>query len=257
MSLLTLPEPAGWASSARRLTWVTVAGFVPAVLAVGFAMRSLLRGSYFTGLVTAGLGACFALVAIALQLVRRGRTSLRAKHDSTGTTLLPGGRFSALVLASLLLATSSMLAIAIAVPLNGLDISMSQGMKVLSPFVAGFGALVGLVGLTTVWRRGGVGYVDFTTDGVDIANVAFTESVDWNDIADVRDSADSKKSRRAVVLVLRDGSEKLIDGADIYVPRGSALYWMVRHYWLRPEDRSELTDGRALDRLRKGRFETT
>lgn len=30
---------------------------------------------------------------------------------------------------------------------------------------------------------------------------------------------------------------------------------MARHYWRHPEDRNELTDGRALDRLRNDQFE--
>ena len=40
-----------------------------------------------------------------------------------------------------------------------------------------------------------------------------------------------------------------------YAPNGAALYWMVRHYWKHPEDRAELTDGRALERLRTEQFE--
>jgi hypothetical protein len=39
------------------------------------------------------------------------------------------------------------------------------------------------------------------------------------------------------------------------VPNGAALYWMIRHYWLHPENRIELTDGRALERLRNEDFE--
>ncbi|TFV61495.1 hypothetical protein E4P42_00935 [Mycobacterium sp. PS03-16] len=158
---------------------------------------------------------------------------------------------------SLLLGICSMLAIAIALPLGALDISMSGGMRLFSPIVAGFAALVGIVGLVRGWRRGGIGYVDFTADGIDIANIAYTESVDWDDIADVRDTAQSKKTRKAIVLVLRDGDEKVIDGADIYLPGGAGLYWMVRHYWQLPENRPELNDGRALKRLREGRFSTT
>lgn len=256
MSVLRLPEPTGWASSGRRLVWITVAGLAPAVIALGFGLRALLRGSYLTTLVTFALGASFVLVVAALLFVGRGSTALRADHDSTGTVLLPDRRFTVLVLISLLLATLSMLAIAVAVPLEALDVPMSGGMRTFSPFVAGFGAAVGVVGLLTGWRRGGVGYVELSPDGVDIANIAYTESVDWNDIADVADSADTKKTRRAVVLKLRDGTEKIIDGADLYVPAGVPLYWMVRHYWGHPDDRAELTSGRALERIADGDFAT-
>ena len=165
-------------------------------------------------------------------------------------------RFSALVLVSLLLATLSMLAIAVAVPMGAFDIPMSAGMRTFSPLVAGFGALVGLAGLLTGWRRGGVGYVGLSPDGVDIANIVNTKSVDWDDIAQVTDTAQEAMTRKAVVLQLQDGSEKVIDGADLYVPGGATLYWMVRHYWLHPEDRTELGDGRALQRMSDGRFAT-
>jgi hypothetical protein len=256
VSVLTLPEPQGWASSGRRLVLVTVTGLAPAAAAFGFGLRALLRGSFLTALVLCALGLSFVLVVVALQFVRRGSTAPRVEHDSTGTVLLPDRRFSALVVAGLVLATLSMLAMAAAVPMGAFDIPMSGGMRTFSPLVAGFGALVGVAGLLTGWRRGGVGYVGLSPDGVDIANIVYTESVGWDDIAQVTDIAQGKKTRKAVVLKLQDGSEQVIDGADLYVPGGATLYWMVRHYWLHAADRPELGDGRALERMSDGRFAT-
>lgn len=256
MSVLMLPDPPGWTSSGNRLVLVTVVGLAPALIALGFGMRALDRGSYLTALVIFALGASFVLIAVALQYVRRGRTALRASYDLAGTVLLPDRWFSVLVVASLLLATLSMSVIAVAAPIGVLDIPMSAGMRIASTFVAGFGALVGASGLFTGWRRGGVGYVGLSADGVDIADIVNTESIDWGDITQVTDTAQEKKTRKAVVLQLRDGSENVIDGADLYVPGGATLYWMVRHYWLHAEDRAELGDGRALERLSNGRFAT-
>ncbi len=59
------------------------------------------------------------------------------------------------------------------------------------------------------------------------------------------------------MLCLRDGSEKVIGGLNNYVPTGVALYWLVRHYWKHPEDRIELVDTRAAERLRDGHFDLT
>lgn len=251
-----MPDPQGWESSGHRLLLISAAGLMPAVAALGFGLRALLRGSFLTALVVCALGASFVLVVVALQLVRRGRTALRAERDSAGTLLLPDRRFSALVVTSLGLATLSMLTIAVAAPIGVLDIPMSAGMRIASTFVAGFGALVGASGLFTGWRRGGVGYVGLSADGVDIADIVNTESVVWGEIVEVADCAEEKKTRKAVVLQLRDGREKVIDGADLYVPGGAPLYWMVRHYWLHAADRAELGDGRALERLSNGRFAT-
>ncbi|KUI27334.1 hypothetical protein [Mycobacterium sp. GA-2829] len=232
---------------------VAVLVFLPGVV---YAGRAAMRGHYLTALALTCLVACPVLLVVALQLVRSGRTSLRAEQDSSGTMLLPDKRFSVLTLMGLALAIVGFLVIAVATPLRTLDIPMSDGMRTFSPFVAGFGAVVGVVGLITGWRRGGVGYIELTPSGIDIANIAYTESVDWADIDDVTDTADTKKTRKAVVLRLRDGSEKVIDGADFYVPQGVPLYWMVRHYWGHADDRRELVDGRALERLECARFET-
>jgi hypothetical protein len=106
-------------------------------------------------------------------------------------------------------------------------------------------------------RRGGVGHLKFTPAMVEIADVLKTRVLEWDDIIDVKDhseSKDGKKAGRSVVLCLRDGSEQVIGGLNLYVPTGVALYWMVRHYWKHPEDRMELVDTRAAERFRDGRF---
>jgi hypothetical protein len=128
-------------------------------------------------------------------------------------------------------------------------------MQIFSPALMGSAVVVAVLTLISAWRRGGAGHLKLTPVGIDDANVAFTKSVDWDDVVNVTDSAETKRTRKPVVLCLQDGSEGIIGGADIYVPRGAALYWMVRHYWRNPHERPELTDGQALDRLREGRFE--
>lgn len=60
-----------------------------------------------------------------------------------------------------------------------------------------------------------------------------------------------------MVLCLRDGTEKVIGGLNLYVPRGVAVFWLVRHYWRHPEDRMELVDSRVGERFRVGQFDIT
>lgn len=93
-----------------------------------------------------------------------------------------------------------------------------------------------------------------TPAGVENTDVIRTKFYAWDDIDDVLDTPEKKRTRKAIVLALNDGSEVIIEGADLYVPRGVGLYWMVRHYWRHPEDRAELTDGRAHERLIEERF---
>ena len=79
-----------------------------------------------------------------------------------------------------------------------------------------------------------------------------------DDVVDVRDVASTAKANhggRALVLCLREGTEEVVSGLPLYVPKGVALYWLVRHYWKRPEHRDELVDSRAPRRLTEGAFD--
>jgi hypothetical protein len=251
-----MPEPPGWAGAGRRLLWATVAGLAICVIPVIYIVRAVLRGSYPTALMLFGMALSPFLIVVAMQLVHQGRTTLRAEQDSAGIVLYPDRRFAVSSMASLSVGAVAMLAIAVAIAIGNFDVPMSRGMAIGSTCVTAFGGLFGVAGLYTVWRRGGVGYVELSPDGVEIANAVHAESIEWDEIAEVADSAVEKKTRRAVVLRLQDGDEKVIDGADFYVPGGATLYWMARHYWLHPEDRNELVDARAMKRLRGGRFAT-
>ncbi|MBB5164121.1 hypothetical protein [Mycobacterium sp. AZCC_0083] len=191
----------------------------------------------------------------ALLLVSSGRTSLRAETDSDGTVLRPDRLFSTLMIVGFTLVVPSGLVFIFCAPTGSLDIPISRGYQIFSPFVMALAVMAAVIGLVAVVRRGGIGYLKLTPQGIDIANMISTKYVDWNDVVDVKDTTDTKRrTRKAIVFCLEDGSEEIVDGADFYVPNGVALYWMVRHYWRHPGDRSELTDGRALGRLRDESF---
>ena len=54
-----------------------------------------------------------------------------------------------------------------------------------------------------------------------------------------------------MVITMEGGSTLLFEAPGIYTERGTALVELVRFYWQHPEQRAELTDGRALQRLRQ------
>jgi hypothetical protein len=255
MSILMLPEPASWRDSRKTLRWVVLGVLAMVALMLYWGIPATLRGHYLTTVVILGWAAFPLAVVVALVFASYGRTSLRVSYDSTGTKVLPDRTFSILGFTGLAAVIPAGVLFVIFVPRGDIDIPMSRGLQIFSPILMGSAVVVAIVGLINAWRRGGMGYLKLTRTGIDNANVAFTKSIAWDDIADITDSAETKRTRKAIVLCLQDGSEEVIEGADLYVPRGAALYWMVRHYWLRPDDRSELTDGRAVDRLRDGRFE--
>lgn len=246
---LMLPEPSGW-NDGRRTFWFVALGATAIVaLILYWGVAAGLRGNYLTTVVTLGWAAFPAAVVLGLTLASFGRTSLHVETDSTGTTVLPDRRFSGLCLAGFLAFVPSGIIFVVFTPRGGIDIPMSRGMQIFAPIAIAGAVVVAVLTVITAWRRGGIGYLELSTRGIGIANIANTRSVDWDDIVEVTGEAE-KRTRRAIVLRRHDGTEEIVESADLYAPRGVSLYWMVRHYWRHPEDRPELVDGRAIDRLR-------
>jgi len=255
LPILKLPEPANWHRSRRVFMWPTLGVLAFTSFGLYWSVVATIRGHYLTPVALFGISV-FPLIAMAsLLLVSFGRTSLRAESDSEGTLLRPDRLFSTLMIVGFVSVIPSGIVFILYAPTGTLDIPMSRGYQIFSPIVMALAVVTVLVGLVSMLRRGGIGYLKLTPAGVDIANMVSTKSVDWNDVVDIKDKTDTKRrTRKAIVFCLQDGSEEIVDGADFYVPRGVALYWMARHYWRHPDDRSELTDGRALERLRDERF---
>lgn len=256
MSVLKWPEPSGWSTSRRRLILVSLSGLVIVSASAALGVRALLRGEYANAVGFSGLCPLPVVTVLWLFSVQCGRTSLRTEYDPTGTTLRPDRRFTVATCVGLIVFVCAMALLFVLIRTGKLDdvSTMIRGVRTSAQALTVVGVTVGILGLITAWRRGGVGYVKLTPSGCDLADIAHTDSIAWNDITDITDTSASKKTRKAVVFCLRDGGEKILDGADFYVPNGVGLYWMVRRYWRRPQDRAELTDGRAADRLREQQF---
>jgi hypothetical protein len=235
--------------------WLTLGVLAFTSFGLYWSVVATLRGHYLTPVALFGISV-FPLIAVAaLLLVSSGRTSLRAETDSEGTILRPDRVFSTLMIVGFASVIPSGLVFIFCAPTGRLDIPMSRGYQIFSPIVMALAIVAVVIGLASVLRRRGIGYVKLMPEGIDIANMVSTKYVDWDDVVDVKDRTETKRrTRKAIVFCLKDGGEEIVDGADFYVPPGIALYWMMRHYWRRPEDRAELTDGRAIVRLRDEQF---
>jgi hypothetical protein len=258
VSVLNLPEPANWAKTGKLPLWVSIGVFAGLTYFVVRGILAALHGNYLTTVLVFGIVTFPVLFIAALMLAAAGKTQARTTSDATGFTVWPDKRFSALALTGFAVATPAAILFAFFVPRGVIDIPMSRGMQIFSPALFMAAGVVGISGLVTVVRRGGVGYLKFTPAMVEIADALKTRTVEWDDIVDVKDhseSKDGKKTGRSVVLCLRDGSEKVIGGLNLYVPTGVPLYWMTRHSWRHPEDRMELVDSRAAERFGDGRFD--
>ncbi|HJT95768.1 MAG TPA: hypothetical protein VJ777_28145, partial [Mycobacterium sp.] len=99
------------------------------------------------------------------------------------------------------------------------------------------------------------GYLRLAPHGIESADIRHTRNASWDDITDITDEAPKKTSHQPIVFGTRDAKPIVVNNASGYAPNGAALYWMIRHYWKHPENRDELADGRALERLRNEQFE--
>lgn len=255
MPILNLPEPTNWPKDGARLGRVTAVTGVFIALGVFFGVRNVLRGDHLSALVILLLSVPFLLALIAIRRVAGGRTTLRASWDSTGTTLRADRTFITLVLIAFAVMVPLGLIVVVFTLTGQLHMFASMGGKIVSVALAAAVTVTAAVGLISVWRRGGVGYVKLTPAGMDVADMFRTTSVAWKDVVAVDDHTESKKTRKALVIKHSGRTESVIDGADFYVPNGVGLYWMVQHYWRHPEDRVELGDGRALQRLSERRLD--
>lgn len=255
MSVLKLPEPIGWSGGRTFLAVAVVAAFGVAGFYGYMGVEAATRGNLITAAVTVGWVVFLLTFSVAVLLVRLGRTTAHTTSDTTGFTVWPDRRFSVLVLVGLLAFIPSSLLFAVAAPMGVVEFANTRAAQSIWAGSAGFAAITVIVGLITAWRRGGVGHVKLTPDMIENADIISVKPVEWNTVIDVVDRAEGQKTRRAVVLKLCNGGEEIINIADIYLPRGVALYWLVRHYWKHPEDRPELVDSRAAERLREGRFD--
>jgi hypothetical protein len=182
-------------------------------------------------------------------------TPLRGKSDSSGTILLPDLIGVWLTVVAFAAAIPSGLLFVIFAPRGMVDLPMTRGDRIFDPILIGMLVFFATVGLIAMARRRGAGYLRLTPEGFENVDILFTQRGAWDEVLDVTDEAMNKQERHPIVLVMNDAKPIVVKNASGYAPSGAALYWMIRHYWKHPENRAELADGRALERLRNEQFE--
>jgi hypothetical protein len=224
-------------------------GVVLAVIGIG-------RGEYLTTVVALGASAfCYGLI-IPLVKVVRGKVTPRGEVDDAGTTFRPDRGIDIPVQVSLVGLVLAGALIAIFAPLGKLDIPVPHTLRFSLPFV---GAVVAVTGAPILWRnlrRGSTKYLRLMPGGFELVQGWRWQCGGWAHVEDVTDEAPEQTAStpNAVVVVMSDGSAPTMAAAS-FTPEGTALRELVRFYWLHPDCRGELTDGRALKRLADERFE--
>jgi hypothetical protein len=251
-----LPQPANWQNG--RVLLAIGCLLAVAAAAFGAIQTAISIGSeqYIAAWITAGLTTLFTGMLVILGIKRIRRDTLRGEFDQDGTVLRPdpAGRWLFVFLFSCLIPTTALYLAY--VPRGVVQLPfVGSGRGFVSTFYMGCLLVLSIIGLITLIRRGGSTYVRIAETSLEYADLSRTRVWKWDDITDVTDATPKKNRRHPIVFTMSNADPVVIPNAGGWAPDGAALYWMVRHYLLHPENRSELNTGRALERLQHKDFD--
>lgn len=226
-----------------------------AALSVFWAVVSFTRGEYLTTLTVLAVAVfCCAFLA-QVAIAKSHRVKVRGQFSAAGTLLRPDRRVDVVYQVSLVAAFAAMLLYAIFAPLGQMDIPIPPGLgPVYFSIGSAAGAVILALGLWQMFSRGGKSSLLLDGGGFQL-HASSSVHAGWDDVHDVTDHRPrgQQSARDLLVIVLADGRAPFLE-ADSFTPGGRALREMVRFYWKHPDHRTELTDGRALKRLRDNAF---
>ena len=253
---MTLPKPRHWRERPLLATIALAIGLAVAAVGMAWAVVVLGRGDYLTAVVTSGYAAAILCVVLSAARVRLGKVSARGTHDAHGTTVHIDRVCTWLMGAAALLVIPSGILFVVGALTDALDLPfIGAGPRLYLAIVMAFAVVGGITLLAAMISRGGLGHVRLTPTGFEIGELRRVEYGEWSDVRDVTDEVADKNAREPIVIDMSDGSSHVINVAGNYTPHGIGLYWMVRQYWRHPEQRADLTDGRAIRRLHDEEFD--
>jgi hypothetical protein len=252
--VIALPQPSHWRDNRTTILLGLVLFGISGVASAVLGIQRTLNGHYLTAGILAGSTVfCAGLTAAAARSVF-ATVPLRAAYDSKGTTLRPDPMTLALALVGLFALIPSGTLYVIYVPRGSVDLPLGHAERIFSPILIGLAVAIAVWGLIALARRRTTGYVRLTPTGFELANLVLTQEGTWDEVVDITDEYADNQARHPTVFMMKEGKPKVLKNTGGFAPSGAALYWMIRHYWKHPQDRAELTDGSAIERLRKEQF---
>lgn len=246
-----LPAPEGWSN---RFLLYGIALLAMGSLGLFFTYKTVLAAQR-----THWLAATICLAVVLFSLitsagivwVMMGRTKLRATVDAAGTTLRPApiAKYLAALLVTIVIGTALFLIFGSQVH-DDLPATAKDRGKVIALL---FGSLLAL-GFMARTRRRPAPILRLSAAGIEFSDSYTTFTLAWHEIRDITGRAPKSKTYRPVVFeVHRDAPPAVINNASAWAPDGAALFWLIHHYWLHSQDRAELSNGVAIERLTDGK----
>lgn len=246
-----LPAPEGWKN---RFLLYGIGLLVMGSLGLFFAYKTVLavqRTHWLAATI------CLAVVVISLIIeagivwVMTGRAKLRASVDTDGTTLRPApvSKYLVALLVAIVVGSGLFLVFGSKVH-DDLPATARDRGRIIALLV---GSLLGL-GFMARTRRRPAPRLRLSADGVEFRDSYTAFTLAWDEIRDITGCAPKGKTYRPVVFEVHRGAPPaVINNASAWAPDGAALFWLIRHDWRHGEDRAELSNGVAIERLTDGR----
>ena len=266
-----LPKPPHWNDpppSRFRLAFV-----IYVALAV-MAGLSLAASSGGFGIAQAVLPIWAAGLTLAILTLGR-RRQLQATSNDYGSTLYPDRSMAKVLMVGVAVLCAVAMLYTVLV-LAGVDMPplgfsrrhrhFSQPSHSPNPLqdaiFTGFFGLAVAISLPFIWKRYTGNVLNLNPTGFSAAEKP-PKTGRWDDVLDVLDfipwqdpstPPTASAPQTPIVFVMRDRSLQVLPSGVAYAPNGRAVFWMVRNYWLHPEERAELLNGVAIGRLTREDF---
>jgi hypothetical protein len=218
-----------------------------AILAI-WAVNAAKQFSLVTLVVALGLS--LTCIYSIFMMARSKTVSFQASFDTTGTRIRPDKKIEKNLQKLIVTGTLSTWLMFLAWAFGVLYLPFGELQHVF-PLCAGAAAAV----LTWCWiklsRQGNLSYLFLTPERFEFSTLREPKTGKWDDVENITDSLPEEgRFWNPMVVTTTDGETLVMEAAGIYTPKGTALVELVRFYWQHPELRDELTDGRAIERLR-------
>lgn len=230
-----------------RRSGIAVALIFIAMLAP-WAFNAAKQFSLVTLVVIVGL--TLTSIYLVLMMTQSRTVEFQASFDTTGTQLRPDKRIETNLRRFIVTGGLSTWLMFLAWIFGVLYQPFDVGQHVF-PLCAGAAAAV----LTWCWvklqRQGSLSYLALTPHGFEFSTLREPKTGKWDEVENIADKLpDEERFWNPMVVTMAGGKTLLMEAPGTYTPKGTALVELVRFYWQRPDLRDELTDGRAIKRLR-------
>lgn len=245
-----LPTPAGWKNRYLLLSICGVAISSMFAYSVYMIVIAAEESHWLAMSIALCAAVAFGIMAGGVVVLLTAATKLRGRFDESGTTFeaVPAGVWMVLVCAATGIAGGLYLLFGDRVHDDLPTLSnRASGRLIVLVAICVIGTVYFLRNMSkgkptlTLSPEG----IDYRFPGDCMFNIA------WDDIVDINGVPLAKRGKgtRPIVFECADGTRAIIAHANTWVPGGTALFWMCRHYWQYPAHRGELVTGVALERL--------